>query len=103
MPYLYPAIVSRYYDNISDCKNRIHTAWETFKSSRKTDNDLNILKNTLMSACNETGAYGKELKSNIQINTINKILKFANIQDSLNPGETIFSINSPEENNRFLR
>ncbi len=87
------------YDNISDCKNRIHTAWETFKSSRKTDNDLNILKNTLMSACNETGAYGKELKSNIQINTINKILKFADIQDSLNPGETIFSINSPEENN----
>jgi hypothetical protein len=52
-----------------------------------------------MSACNETGAYGKELKSNIQINTINKILKFADIQDSLNPGETIFSINSPEENN----
>ncbi len=87
------------YDNISDCKNRIHIAWETFKSSRKTENDLNILKNTLMSACNETGAYGKELKSNIQINTINKILKFADIQESLNPGETIFSINSPEENN----
>ena len=82
-----------------ECIDRIHEAWKTFKASQRTDADLSILKEALKSACNETGAYGKELKSNIQIDTINKVLAFAGFKDRLQSGRTVFGINSTDENN----
>lgn len=87
------------YDSKKECIDRIHTAWENFKASQRTDADLSILKEALKSACNETGAYGKELKSNIQIDTINKVLAFAGFKDRLQSGRTVFGINSADENN----
>ena len=86
------------YDSIKDCKSRIINAWETYKVSLKDENDLRILKESLKSACNETGAYGKELTSNIQIDTINKILEFAGIQEKVNPGHMVYDTSCPEEN-----
>lgn len=87
------------YNSKKECIDRIHEAWKTFKASQRTDADLSILKEALKSACNETGAYGKELKSNIQIDTINKVLAFAGVKDRLQSGRTVFGINSTDENN----
>lgn len=78
------------YDNISNCKNRIITAWNVYKSSNLGEDDLKELKNQLKMACNETGAYGKTFDSNIQIDTINDILAFADISEHLKPKRIIF-------------
>lgn len=80
------------YDVKKECIDRITAAWEMYKTSHKYEDDLRTLKEAQKSACNETGAYEKELKANIQIDTINKILKFAGITDTLEPERRIFEI-----------
>ena len=58
-----------------------------------TDPDaLKALKEELKAACNETGAYPKELKSNIQIDTVNDILLFAGIHEIVSPEIRRFEI-----------
>lgn len=78
------------YDTTKDCKQRILSAWEIFKSSDKDAEALKELKKSLKEACNETSAYSKELKSNIQIDTINEILRFAGINKRILPERRIF-------------
>ena len=85
------------YDVKKECIDRITAAWEMYKTSHKYEDDLRTLKEALKSACNETGAYEKELKANIQIDTINKILKFAGITDTLEPKRRIFEITANNE------
>ena len=85
------------YDRIKDCKSRISTALETYETSSKNENALRSLKESLKTACNETGAYGKELTSNIQIETINKVLQFAGIQGKLSSGRMVYDTSYPEE------
>lgn len=80
------------YSNISDCKSRIIDAWNIYKVSMKNETDLKQLKEALKSACNETMAYGKELKSNIQIDTVNDILRFADITERVLPERKVFDI-----------
>lgn len=80
------------YDTIKDCKQRILSAWEIFRNSDRDETALKILKEELKKACNETGAYPKELKSNIQIDTVNDILAFAGIADRISQGRKIFDI-----------
>lgn len=80
------------YDTTKDCKQRIVSAWENFKDSNRDETALKILKEELKTACNETGAYSKELKSNIQIDTINDILEFAGITNRISQGRKIFDI-----------
>lgn len=78
------------YNNISDCKKRIAFAWDTYKASDKSESALKELKKQLKAACNETGAYGKDLDSNIQIGTVNDILKFAGIKEQILPKRTVY-------------
>lgn len=78
------------YDITKDCKQRILSAWEVFKESTRDSDSLKELKKALKEACNETSAYSKELKSNIQIDTINDILKFAGINERILPERRIF-------------
>ncbi|MDE6088017.1 MAG: hypothetical protein K2G25_06485 [Oscillospiraceae bacterium] len=80
------------YNCVSDYKQHILSAWENFKGSEKDENTLKILKEELKEACNKTRAYPKELKSNIQLETINEILKFADIDETLGKGRKIFDI-----------
>ncbi len=80
------------YDTTKVCKQRILSAWEKFKDSIRDETALKIIKEELKTACNETGAYPKELKSNIQIDTINDILKFARITEHISQGRKIFDI-----------
>ncbi|MBR2284687.1 MAG: DEAD/DEAH box helicase family protein [Ruminococcus sp.] len=84
------------YDKTSDCHARICSAWEDFKASKRGADELSILKTALKAACNETGAYPKELKSNIQIETVNEILRFAGISETLSHGHTMYDIRKPE-------
>lgn len=80
------------YDQLTDCKSRIEKAWEKYKSSSKNENDVTNLKEDLKSACNETNAYGKVLKSNIQLQTVNEILKFADIKESIASERKVFDV-----------
>lgn len=80
------------YDTTKKCKQRISSAFERYKDSNRGETALKIFKEELKTACNETGAYSKELKSNIQIDTINDILQFAEITDHISQGHKIFDI-----------
>ena len=53
---------------------------------------LATLKADLKAACNETGAYPKELKSNIQVDTVNDILRFAGICEKVLPESKVYKI-----------
>lgn len=78
------------YDTTQKCRQRILSAWENFKESTRDADALKELKKSLKEACNETGAYPKELKSNIQIDTINDILEFAGIKEHILSERKIF-------------
>ncbi len=71
------------YDTIKACRDRICQAWEKYKASAHDAECLAVLKDELKNVCNETGAYSKELTSNIQIQTVNEILKFAGIEEKI--------------------
>ena len=85
------------YDNTDDCCSRIRSVWEAFKNSDRGPADLSNLKTALKAACNETGAYPKELKSNIQIETVNEILRFAGISEILLSKKEIFDIQASDK------
>lgn len=78
------------YHCISACKTQIRSAWDSFKGSDQSEDALKALKTQLKAACNETGAYGKNLESNIQISTVNDILKFADIPEKLMSKRTVY-------------
>lgn len=80
------------YDTTKVCKQRILSSFERYKDSIRDETALKIFKEELKTACNETGAYPKELKSNIQIDTINDILEFAGITEHISQGRKIFDI-----------
>lgn len=90
------AALSIHYDKHTECRERITAAWDTFKAGERSPADLSTLKMALKAACNETGAYPKELKSNIQIETVNDILRFARITETVLPERKVFDIISPE-------
>ena len=78
------------YDTTKKCRQRILSAWENFKESTRNTDSLKELKKSLKEACNETGAYPRELKSNIQIDTINDILEFTGIKEHILSERKIF-------------
>lgn len=87
------------YDSRVEFNSRVKAALDTFKNTQRGEDDLSIFKESLKNICNETHVYGKELKTNIQISTVNEILKMAGINESLKPERKVFdvSINSDIE------
>ncbi len=71
------------YNVKTACIRRITEAWEAYKISEKNDEAVKELKESLKAACNETKAYPKILKSNIQLDTVNEILRFAGIHEKV--------------------
>lgn len=67
------------YDRISVLKLRIRSLWETFDRSMHDEEALKDLKSNLRSLCTKSAGYPKEIKGNIQIETVNAILAFAGI------------------------
>lgn len=80
------------YDSRVEFNSRISDAWETFKAGQRGEDDLSILKEALKKTCNETHVYGKELKTNIQTSTVNDILKFAGINESISHERKTFDV-----------
>lgn len=80
------------YNNVKDCKERNAAAWEKFKSSEQDADALRCLKDDLTIACNKTGGYSKEIRTNLQIPTINIILGFAGIDEQLMPERRVYEI-----------
>ena len=81
------------YDNVKVCKEHIAAAaWEKFKDSEQDTDSLRCLKDDITTACNETGGYSKEIKTNVQISTINEILNFAGINEKLLPERKVYDI-----------
>ncbi len=71
------------YNVKAECIRRITEAWEAYKISEKNDEAVRVLKEALKAACNETEAYPKTFKSNIQLDTVNEILRFAGIHEKV--------------------
>ena len=80
------------YDSRVEFNSRVRAALDTFKAGQKGEDDFSILKEALKKICNETHVYGKELKTNIQISTVNDILKFAGINESIAPEPKAFKV-----------
>lgn len=85
-----------YYDRILDFKTKAAEAFDTYKNSEKNAECLDRLKAELKVACNSTKVYndGKQLTSNIQISTINDILKAAGIAYEIKAKVEVFNIAS---------
>ena len=85
-----------YYDRILDFKTKAAEAFDTYKNSEKNAECLDSLKAKLKVACNSTKVYndGKQLTSNIQISTVNDILKAAGIAYEIKAKVEVFNISS---------
>lgn len=83
-----------YYDRILDFKTKAAEAFNTYKNSEKNAECLDRLKAKLKDACNSTKVYndGKQLTSNIQISTVNDILKAAGIAYEIKAKVEVFNI-----------
>ena len=80
------------YDKVQECKERIRAAYEEYKASKCTADEMKALKERIKAACNETGGYDKEIKTNIQISTVNELLKWAGISAVINAAQEVYSI-----------
>lgn len=85
-----------YYNRILDFKTKAAEAFDTYKNSEKNAECLDRLKAELKVACNSTKVYndGKQLTSNIQISTVNDILKAAGIAYEIKAKVEVFNIAS---------
>lgn len=74
------------YDRIADFKSKVSSAFDEYINSEKNAEALDKLKTALKDACNITKIYndGKTISSNIQLSTVNDILKSAGILYEIN-------------------
>lgn len=77
-------------------RRRLRRLFDTYKNSEKNAECLDSLKAKLKVACNSTKVYndGKQLISNIQISTVNDILKAAGIAYEIKAKVEVFNIAS---------
>ena len=84
------------YNKILDFKNKVSNAFTEYKDSEKNAECLDKLKAALRDACNSTKIYngGKAINSNIQISTVNDILKTAGITYEVKPKVEVYEISA---------
>lgn len=84
------------YDRIADFKSKVSSAFDEYVDSEKNAEALDKLKVALKDACNSTKVYneGKSINSNIQLSTVNDILKEAGIEFEINPKTEIYSVSA---------
>lgn len=82
------------YDRITDFKSKVSSAFDDYMNSEKDADALDKLKAALKDACNSTKIYndGKVISSNIQLNTVNDILKSAGIKFEIKPKIEIYGV-----------
>lgn len=78
------------YDRITDFKSKVSSAFDEYMNSEKNAEALDKLKAALKDACNSTKIYndGKIISSNIQLSTVNDILKSAGVSYEINPKDS---------------
>lgn len=84
------------YDRITDFKSKVSSAFDEYINSEKNAEALDKLKSELKDACNSTRIYndGKTISSNIQLSTVNDILKSADIGFEIKPKIEIYSVST---------
>lgn len=84
------------YDRITDFKSKVSSAFDEYMNSEKNAEALDKLKTALKDACNSTKIYndGKTISSNIQISTVNDILKSAGIEFEVKPKIEIYGVSA---------
>ncbi len=84
------------YDRITDFKSKVSLAFNDYMNSEKNAEALNKLKAALKDACNSTKIYndGKIISSNIQLSTVNDILKSAGVSYEINPKIEIYGVSA---------
>ncbi|MCM1508356.1 MAG: DEAD/DEAH box helicase family protein [Ruminococcus flavefaciens] len=84
------------YDRITDFKSKVSSAFDEYMNSEKNAESLDKLKSALKDACNSTRIYndGKTISSNIQLSTVNDILKSAGIGFEIKPKIEIYSVSA---------
>ncbi|MDD6268832.1 MAG: hypothetical protein PUA84_02070, partial [Oscillospiraceae bacterium] len=85
-----------FYDGIIDFKSKVASAFDKYMDSAKNAEALDKLKAALKDACNSTKIYndGKIISSNIQISTVNDILKSAGVSYEIKPKIEIYSVSA---------
>lgn len=84
------------YDRITDFKSKVSLAFDDYMNSEKNAEALDKLKSALKDACNSTKIYndGKIISSNIQLSTVNDILKSADIEFEIKPKIEIYGVSA---------
>lgn len=84
------------YDRITDFKSKVSSAFYEYMNSEKNAEALDKLKAALKEACNSTKIYndGKTISSNIQLSTVNDILKSAGVSYEINPKIEIYDVSA---------
>lgn len=84
------------YNRITDFKSKVSSAFDEYMNSEKNAEALDKLKTALKDACNSTKIYndGKTISSNIQISTVNDILKSAGIEFEVKPKIEIYGVSA---------
>lgn len=84
------------YDRITDFKSKASSAFDEYMNSEKNAEALDKLKAALKDACNSTKIYndGKTISSNIQLSTVNDILKSAGIEFEIKPKIEIYGVSA---------
>lgn len=84
------------YDGIIDFKSKVASAFDEYMASAKNAEALDKLKAALKDACNSTKIYndGKIISSNIQLSTVNDILKSAGVSYEIKPKIEIYSVSA---------
>lgn len=84
------------YDRITDFKSKASSAFDEYMNSEKNAEALDKLKAALKDACNSTKIYndGKTISSNIQLSTVNDILKSAGIEFEIKPKIEIYGVST---------
>lgn len=84
------------YDRINDFKAKVSSAFDDYLNSEKNAEALDKLKAALKDACNSTKIYndGKIISSNIQLSTVNDILKSAGIAYEVKPKIEIYDVSA---------
>lgn len=84
------------YDNIADYKAKVNAAFGEYKVSEMDADALEKLKIALKDICNFTRVYndGKPINNNIQIGTVNAILKAAGMNVKINPKREVYDIST---------
>ena len=80
------------YDNMVECRKRLEAALAEYAN----DQNMTLLRQKIVTACAETGAYTKKLEGTIKVDTINKVFEHLGIPERLGPKREVYDVIASE-------